>query len=159
MRRLLLVHGPNLNRLGSRDRTVYGDVTLPEIVQALTIRGHEHGWEVVSFQSNHEGQLIDWLQAQAPRANAIIITPGGLAHQSVSLRDALEDTKLPVIEVHLSNPSLREPFRHSLVTATAAARVITGKGFEGYLEALEHVASSFPAGKAAEQMDAADAES
>jgi 3-dehydroquinate dehydratase-2 len=140
MRRLLLVHGPNLNRLGSRDRSVYGDVTLPEIVQALAVRGRESGWEVVDFQSNHEGQLIDWLQVQAAQADAIIVNPGGLAHHSVSLRDALEDTKLPVVEVHLSDPSLREPFRHSLVTATAAVRVIAGKGLEGYLEALEHVA-------------------
>ena len=156
MRRLLLVHGPNLNRLGSRDRSVYGDVTLAEIVETLTVRGRESGWEVVAFQSNHEGHLIDWLQAQAAEANAIIVNPGGLAHHSVSLRDALEDTKLPVVEVHLSNPSLREPFRHSLVTATAAARVIAGKGLEGYLEALEYVAGSSPAGRAAEQADAAD---
>jgi 3-dehydroquinate dehydratase-2 len=139
MRRLLLVHGPNLNLLGRRDRSVYGDVTLAEIVEALTFRGREHGWEVLAFQSNHEGQLIDWLQAQAAGADAIIVNPGGLSHHSVSLRDALEDTRRPVVEVHLSNPSLREPFRHSLVTATAAARVIAGKGLEGYLEALEYV--------------------
>jgi 3-dehydroquinate dehydratase-2 len=139
MRRLLLVHGPNLNRLGSRDRSVYGDVTLAEIVETLTIRARELGWEVLAFQSNHEGQLIDWLQAEAANADAIIVNPGGLAHHSVSLRDALEDTRRPVVEVHLSNPSLREPFRHALVTATAAARVIAGKGLEGYLEALDYV--------------------
>jgi 3-dehydroquinate dehydratase len=119
---------------------VYGDVTLEEIVQTLTARGREVGWEVVAFQSNHEGQLIDWLQAQAAEAQAIIINPGGLAHHSVSLRDALEDTRQPVVEVHISNPSLRESFRHPLVTATAAARVITGKGLEGYVEALEYLA-------------------
>jgi len=144
MRRLLLMHGPNLNRLGRRDRSVYGDVTLAEIVEALAVRGRERGWEVVAFQSNHEGQLIDWLQAQAAGADAIIVNPGGLSHYSVSLRDALEDTRRPVVEVHLSNPSLREPFRHSLVTATAAARVIAGKGLEGYLEALEYVAGLSP---------------
>jgi len=144
MLRLLLVHGPNLNRLGSRDRSVYGDVTLEEVVQTLTVRGREMGWEVVAFQSNHEGQLIDWLQAQAAEAQAIIINPGGLAHHSVSLRDALEDTRQPVVEVHISNPSLREPFRHSLITATAAARVIAGQGLEGYLEALEYLAKTAP---------------
>ena len=156
MRRLLLVHGPNLNRLGSRDRSVYGDVTLAEIVERVSARGQEHGWEVVDFQSNHEGHLIDWLQAQAGKADALIINPGGLAHHSVSLRDAIEDTRLPVVEVHISDPSLREPFRHSLVTATAAARVIAGKGLEGYLEALEYVAGLSPAGKAAVRGDAAD---
>ncbi len=148
MRRLLLVHGPNLNRLGSRDRSVYGDVTLAEIVDAVTVGALRHGWEVVAFQSNHEGQLIDWLQAQAAGADAIIVNPGGLSHYSVSLRDALEDTKRLVVEVHLSNPSSREPFRHSLVTATAAARVIAGKGLDGYLEALEYVAGLSPAGRA-----------
>src|SRR6266849_9013006 len=104
-------------------------------------------------QSNHEGQLIDWLQAQAADADAIIVNPGGLAHHSVSLRDALDDTKRPVVEVHLSNPSLRESFRHSLVTATAAARVIAGKGLEGYIEALGYVAGLSPAARAAERAD------
>jgi 3-dehydroquinate dehydratase-2 len=156
MRRLLLVHGPNLNRLGSRDRRVYGDVTLAEIIQTLAVRSRERGWEVVDFQSNHEGQLIDWLQAQAVQADAIIVNPGGLAHHSVSLRDALEDTKLPVVEVHLSDPALREPFRRTLVTATAAVRVIAGKGLEGYLEALEHVAGASPVEGAGEQADVTD---
>jgi len=144
MRRLLLVHGPNLNRLGSRDRSVYGDVTLGGIVEAVTVRGRESGWEVLAFQSNHEGQLIDWLQAEAAGADAIIVNPGGLAHYSVSLRDALEDTKRPVVEVHLSNPSLRESFRHSLVTATAARLVIAGQGLDGYLQALEYVVGLSP---------------
>ncbi len=148
MGRLLLVHGPNLNRLGNRDRSVYGDVTLAQIVDALTARARQHGWEVVAFQSNHEGELIDWLQEQAAGADAIVVNPGGLSHYSVSLRDALEDTKRLVVEVHLSNPSLREPFRHPLVTATAAARVIAGKGLDGYLEALEYVVGISPAGRA-----------
>jgi len=143
--RLLLVHGPNLNRLGSRDPAIYGVATLAEIVQAVTVRAQQLGWNVSSFQSNHEGALIDWIQAEAPKAAAIVINPGGLAHSSVSLRDALEDAKLPVVEVHISDPSSREPFRHSLVTATAAAKTIAGKGRDGYLEAVEflaeHVAS------------------
>jgi 3-dehydroquinate dehydratase-2 len=135
--RVLLVHGPNLNRLGTRNPSIYGTVTLDQIVGAMTERARQAGAEIVAFQSNHEGQLIDWLQAQAPSADAIVINPGGLAHYSVSLRDALEDTKLPVVEVHLSNPSERESFRHPLITATAAKRVIAGKGLEGYLEAVD----------------------
>jgi 3-dehydroquinate dehydratase-2 len=135
--RVLLIHGPNLNRLGSRNPAVYGTTTLAEIIHAATDRARERGAEVLSFQSNHEGALIDWLQAEAPGADAVLINPGGLAHYSVSLRDALEDTRLPVVEVHISNPAVREEFRHALVTATAAVKVIAGKGLEGYLEAID----------------------
>lgn len=138
--RVLLVHGPNLNRLGSRNPSIYGRVTLDEIVRAVTDRARETGVEIVHFQSNHEGTLIDWLQAEAPRADAIVINPGGLAHYSVALRDALDDTNLPVVEVHISDPTAREPFRHALVTATVAAKVVTGKGLAGYLEAIDFIA-------------------
>ena len=136
-RRILLLHGPNLNRLGARDPEIYGTVTLAEIVEAVTTRARMHGMEVVAFQSNHEGALIDWLQAKAPRAEGIIVNPGGLAHYSVALRDALEDAKAHVIEVHISNPLTREPFRRPLVTATAAETCIVGKGLKGYLDALD----------------------
>src|SRR5262245_59605056 len=129
--RILLIHGPNLNRLGSRNPQVYGTVTLEDIVQAVASRGRDTGAEVVDFQSNHEGELIDWLQAEAPRADAIVINPGGLAHYSVPLRDALEDTKLPADEVHISDPTTRETFRHNLLTATAARKVIAGRGVNG----------------------------
>jgi len=138
--RVLLLHGPNLNRLGKRDPTVYGRVTLEEIVAAVTDAGKDLGIEVMAFQSNHEGELIDRLQAEGDRTDAIIINPGGLAHYSVALRDALDDTGRPVVEVHISNPSAREPFRHALVTATIAMKVIAGKGAAGYLEALTFVA-------------------
>jgi len=138
--RVLLVHGPNLNRLGSRNPSTYGSVTLDEIVQAVTDRARETGIEILPFQSNHEGTLIDWLQAEAPCADAIVINPGGLAHYSVALRDALDDTNLRVVEVHISDPTAREPFRHVLVTATVAAKVVAGKGLAGYLEALDFIA-------------------
>ena len=138
--RVLLVHGPNLNRLGSRNPSIYGRLTLDEIVHAVTDRARATGIEIVHFQSNHEGTLIDWLQAEAPRADAIVINPGGLAHYSVALRDALDDTDLRVVEVHISDPTAREPFRHVLVTATVAAKVIAGKGLAGYLEALDFIA-------------------
>jgi len=137
--RVLLVHGPNLNRLGQRDPAVYGTVTLDEISETLASRGRTCGIEILSFQSNHEGALIDWLQLEAGRAHAVVINPGGLAHNSVALRDALEDTGLPVVEVHISDPQRREAFRHPLVTATAAVKVISGKGLAGYVEALDFV--------------------
>jgi len=135
--KILLVHGPNLNRLGRRDPRIYGSVTLAEIVQSVTDAARAGGADVVAFQSNHEGALIDWLQAEAASADGIIINPGGLSHTSVALRDALEDTKRPVIEVHLSDPSSREPFRRVFITATAAARMISGAGAAGYLQAVE----------------------
>lgn len=137
--RVLLIHGPNLNRLGRRNPDVYGTITLKEIERIVTERGESVGIEVRCFQSNHEGELIDWLQAEAEHAGGIIINPGGLAHYSVALRDALEDAKRPVIEVHISNPSAREAFRHPLITATAAVQVIAGKGPDGYLEALDMI--------------------
>jgi 3-dehydroquinate dehydratase II len=140
--RVLLIHGPNLNRLGSRDPSIYGIITLDEIVQAMTDRGRETATEILHFQSNHEGRLIDWLQIEAPHADAIVINPGGLAHYSVALRDALDDAHLPVVEVHISNPTAREAFRHTLVTATAATKVVTGKGLPGYLEALDFIIGS-----------------
>jgi 3-dehydroquinate dehydratase-2 len=143
--RILLVHGPNLNRLGARNPAVYGTVTLDEIVRAVSGRAGVAGAEVSAFQSNHEGALIDWLQTESPAADAIVINPGALAHTSVALRDALEDTRLVVVEVHISDPSAREPFRHTLITATAAARVIAGKGLAGYLEAIDHILRAWAA--------------
>jgi len=139
--RILLVHGPNLNRLGRRDAKTYGTITLAEIVSAVSTAAAARGAQVEVFQSNHEGALIDWLQASAENADAIIINPGGLSHYSVSLRDALEDTRRPVVEVHISEPLTREAFRRRLVTATAARQVISGKGLAGYLEAVELVIS------------------
>jgi 3-dehydroquinate dehydratase II len=137
--RILLVNGPNLNKLGSRNPEVYGTTTLEEVVEAVREKVTRDGDELADYQSNHEGELIDWLQENAASADGIIINPGGLAHYSVALRDALEDTKLPVIEVHISDPASREPFRHALITATAARQMISGKGWQGYLEAVERL--------------------
>jgi 3-dehydroquinate dehydratase-2 len=142
--RVLLLHGPNLNRLGSRDPAVYGTVTLHELVHAVTEKARERGLELFAFQSNHEGALIDWLQEKAASADAIIVNPGGLSHTSVSLRDALEDTARLVVEVHISDPSAREDFRRTLITATAASKVIAGKGLAGYFEAVDFIADAKP---------------
>lgn len=135
--RVLVVHGPNLNTLGTREPAIYGRTTLAEINDRLAARGRELGAEVATFQSNHEGALIDFLQAEAPAAHALIINAGGLSHTSVSLRDAVARSGLAAVEVHLSNLYAREPFRHTSLIAPVCRGQITGLGWRGYLYALE----------------------
>lgn len=139
--RLLALHGPNLNTLGKREPHIYGSMTLDEINQRLEARGSELGCEVVSFQSNHEGALIDFLQEHGPTAHGLIINPGGLTHTSVSLRDAVAGSGLMAIEVHLSNIHAREPFRHTSLLAPICRGQVIGLGWRGYLAALEALAS------------------
>lgn len=135
--RILALHGPNLNTLGKREPEVYGATTLDEINGYLAERAAALGCDLATFQSNYEGALIDFLQAEAPAAQGIIINPGGLTHTSVSLRDALAGTGLPIVEVHLSNIYAREPFRHTSLLAPICVGQITGLGWRGYLYALE----------------------
>lgn len=137
--RVLVIHGPNLNMLGTREPELYGHLTLDEINQRLAERARALDAETVAFQSNHEGALIDFLQGEAPASAAIVINPGGLTHTSVSLRDALAATGKPTIEVHLSNIYAREPFRHTSLLAAVCRGQITGLGWRGYLFALEAV--------------------
>lgn len=137
--RVLVIHGPNLNMLGTREPELYGRMTLDEINQRLAERARALDAETLAFQSNHEGALIDFLQGEAPAAAGIIINPGGLTHTSVSLRDALAATGKPAVEVHLSNIYAREPFRHTSLLAAVCRGQITGLGWRGYLFALEAV--------------------
>ncbi len=136
-RRILVLHGPNLNNLGKRDPGIYGHTTLPEINDRLRARGTELGYEVVTFQSNHEGALIDCMQEEAVNIVGIVINPGGLTHTSYSLRDALKDTNRPIIEIHMSNVHAREAFRHESLIAPICVAQIAGLGWRGYLHALE----------------------
>lgn len=135
--RILLINGPNLNLLGRRDKSIYGSKALPDIVSLLESTAREMDAEVLAFQSNSEGELIDFLQLEAPHAQGIIINPGALTHYGLSLRDALADTGLPVVEVHLSNIHAREEWRSKSVIASIALGQISGLGWRSYRAALE----------------------
>jgi 3-dehydroquinate dehydratase-2 len=134
--RIVIIHGPNLNLLGRRDVGLYGDKTLEEINSTLRRQAAELGTEAVFFQSNGEGDLVDFVQKESPNADGIIINPAALTHYGLSLRDALADSGLPVIEVHLSNIYAREEFRHKSVIAPVARGQISGLGWRGYIAAL-----------------------
>ena len=139
--KILVIHGPNLNMLGKRDPTFYGSQSLAEIDALLEKRAQELGVDVVPFQSNSEGTLIDFIQSQAPQAAGIVINPGALTHYGLCLRDALADSALPIIEVHLSNIYAREEWRHKSVIAPVARGQISGLGWRGYIAALEIIAA------------------
>jgi len=134
---VLILHGPNLNLLGSREKSIYGSTTLAEIDRALERRGRELDVAVQSFQSNHEGVLVDKIHQAAGYSDGILINPGALTHYSYALRDALAAVGLPLVEVHLSNIFAREAFRAHSVISPLAAGVICGLGPHGYLLGLE----------------------
>jgi len=140
--KILVIYGPNLNMLGSRPVSIYGDKTPEEIDAMLNKAAYELGVELDIFQSNHEGALIDFIQEKSPEATGIIINPGALTHYGLSLRDALADTGLPIIEIHLSNIYAREEFRHHSVIAPVVRGQISGLGWRGYIAALEIMAAS-----------------
>jgi len=137
---ILVIHGPNLNLLGRREPAIYGTQTLADIDSALEAAAKELGVEIDTFQSNHEGELIDRIQAAMGVASGILINPGGFTHTSVALRDALVATDLPVVEVHLSNVYAREDFRQKSFVSEIALGVISGLGADGYRFGLETLA-------------------
>ncbi|MBN2186027.1 MAG: type II 3-dehydroquinate dehydratase [Dehalococcoidia bacterium] len=135
--RILVINGPNLNILGRRDKEVYTEKTLAEIESLLKSQGEALDVEVITFQSNSEGELIDFIQEQSNSADGIIINPGALTHYSFSLHDALVDVRLPIIEVHLSNIYSREGWRANSVIAPIVKGQISGLGWRGYVAALQ----------------------
>jgi 3-dehydroquinate dehydratase II len=136
MHKILVLHGPNLNLLGTREPQIYGTLTLAEIDQRLVQAGAEVGLEVRTMQSNHEGVLIDALQEARNWASGVIFNPGGYTHTSVALRDAITSISIPVIEVHLSNVDTREEFRHKSLISPVCKGKITGFGWHSYWLAL-----------------------
>ncbi len=135
--RILVINGPNLNMLGKRDPAIYGSKTLGDINRTLAERAKKLNAEIVPFQSNHEGALIDFIQAESAGADGIIINPGALTHYGLSLMDALADAALPVIEIHISDIHAREDFRKVSVIQPMAKAQISGQGWQGYLIALQ----------------------
>jgi 3-dehydroquinate dehydratase II len=135
--RILLINGPNLNILGKRQPEIYGRQTLAGIEAAVTERAAHLGAEVRCFQSNHEGALVDFIQAEAESADAILINAASLGHYSIALRDVLVFTGLPIVDVHISNVYAREPFRHHSVIADIAMGQVSGLGWRGYVTAVE----------------------
>jgi 3-dehydroquinate dehydratase-2 len=140
-KKIFVIHGPNLNMLGKREPELYGSQTLDDINAGLVEKGKMLGVEVATFQSNHEGALIDKIQQAAGVFSGLIINPAAYTHTSIGIRDAVLLLKMPVIEIHLSNIYKREPFRHKSMLADVATAQLAGFGPMGYSLALEAIAS------------------
>lgn len=139
---IYILNGPNLNLLGTREPEIYGATTLDDIAQACVERARSHGFETVFRQSNHEGELIDWLHDANVNAKAVVFNPGAYTHTSVALHDAVRAIEPPVIEVHLSQTAAREDFRHHSFIASAAKGSITGFGMASYLLGIDAAVQS-----------------
>lgn len=139
---VLLLHGANLNLLGSREPEVYGTATLADHVATATAAAAEHGLDVEAFQTNHEGALVDAIHSARGRCAAIVVNPGAFTHYAWSLHDALAAFDGPIVEVHLSNPNAREPWRHTSVVSPVATGSIVGFGGLGYRLAMTAVAAA-----------------
>lgn len=141
--RILVLNGPNLNLLGTREPAQYGHETLADLANLCATNAAELGLELEFRQTNHEGELLDWIHAARGRCHGILINPAAWTHTSVAIRDALIASELPVIEVHLSNVHKREPFRHLSFVSSIAIGVICGLGSRGYKMALAYFAEHF----------------
>ena len=141
MTTVLVLNGPNLDRLGRREPEIYGSTTYDDLVTLVETQATELGLTAVVRQSNSEGQLLDWLHAAADAGDPVILNAGALTHTSIALRDACAELKAPLIEVHISNVHAREEFRHHSYLSGVATGVIVGLGIQGYLLALRYLAT------------------
>jgi 3-dehydroquinate dehydratase-2 len=140
-----LIHGPNLNLLGQREPHIYGTATLADLVAATRRAAEPHGFDIDDLQSNHEGDIVDAIHAARGRSAGIIINPGAFTHYAWSIHDALAAFDGPVIEVHISNPNAREPWRHTSVVSPVATGTIVGLGIHGYELAVAAIARKLQA--------------
>ncbi len=138
-KKITILNGPNLNLLGTREPEIYGSTTLADIEAMCADAAKKQGLSIDFKQSNHEGDLIDWVQQAGREAVGIIINAGGYTHTSVALHDALRSVKTPIIEVHISDPKTREPFRHHSFIEAVAKESISGQGAQGYVMAIEAI--------------------
>jgi len=144
--KILVINGPNLNMLGIREPHIYGNVTYAQLEDYIRDEARKRGIEVELFQSNHEGSIIDTIQAAYQKKDGIIINPGGYTFTSIAILDALKSVSIPAVEVHITDNMKREPFRHHSITEMACIAAIAGKGIPGYSQAmdilLEHLAKA-----------------
>lgn len=138
---ILVINGPNLNLLGSREPAVYGTATLDDVVRLAAYTARERGCTTTAMQSNHEGEIIDAIHAARSTSDGIVINAGAFTHTSIAIRDALAGVDLPVVEVHISNVHRREDFRHHSFISAVADAVIVGAGIDGYRLAVDHLAA------------------
>ncbi len=138
---LYILNGPNLNLLGTREPEVYGKGTLADIEKLCRDAARKHGFEIVFRQTNVEGELVDWLHEARTKAAGVVLNAGAYTHTSIAIHDALKATTMPVVEVHLSNPFARESFRHHSYVSSVAQGVICGFGAQGYVFAIDALAS------------------
>ena len=144
--KILIINGPNINLLGKRDQSIYGSVTLQDIEDVVTGRAKDLKADVIFFQSNTEVLIVDFIQSEAPNSDGVVINPGALTHYGLALREALVDSRLPTMEVHLTNIYARELWRHKSVIAPIAQGQISGLGWRGYVAALEFLISTINEG-------------
>lgn len=133
--KILILNGPNLNLIGKREPEIYGSISFEEFIPRLRSRFPQH--EIAYYQTNHEGIMIDQLQEADGRYDAVVMNPGGYAHTSIALADGIRSISIPVVEVHISDISKREPYRRHSFTAEACVKSIMGLGMEGYAKAIE----------------------
>ncbi|MDO5689639.1 MAG: type II 3-dehydroquinate dehydratase [Tissierellia bacterium] len=141
--RILMINGPNLNLLGLREPDIYGTQRLQDLEELITTHGEKLGVSIKCLQSNHEGELVDWIQMAFDKYDAILINPAAYTHTSIAILDALKAVGLPAVEIHLSDINTREEFRKWSYPSLYCEKTIAGKGFQGYIEGLEYLVEKY----------------